>query len=470
MSDKPNPFDSPFLLGDNGASLPAFAGMPSAAPTPEPEPTPAAADDTDDYDDYDDYDDGPAASVLVDPDAVIGKAPAAPRRAAVPELHDDDGGGPAGSVADPGDEWGTARPAPVYRDTADDYDDGGPAASVLVDPDAVIGKAEVSGVRPGPRLVDPEDTEAIYGTTLAADAVLGADRTTVELGEPPPPPPVPAKVVAMAGNWDDWLGRPRKGTTPTAAAADPDEDEWDIPDYDADDDTADQGYSATARRGLVDRSGSVKPVVGRLARRREDTDTEVSVYRSRSVAAAVATVAAAAVVIGTIVVVNLKMGGPTGALSPTTTAPALVPATAAPVASTTAVVPENYPHATANCYATAGDTTVVGAGPGDPATPAGVILAFEWAYYVDRSGARAREHVAPDATVPDAAAIQAGIDTVPDGTKYCVFLTRADADGRTWQVELHEQYPTDPAPQRYAQVITTRTEGGRALITAITKR
>ncbi|WP_306364506.1 hypothetical protein [Nocardia sp. CC227C] len=399
---------NPFVLGGE-TGLPAYAGMPDLPPAPAPEPE-------------------PAKSAEPDPDY----------------------GGPAASITDNGDSWG--QPANAHY--ANNDDELGPAASVTDRGESW----NVSTGRGRHALPDPEDEEFVYGApNRAVDPVLGADTTGVD-----PPAPIPAKVAAHTGNWDEWLAGPARGRgterLPRATAARTDDE----PDT-RDDDTGDSGYSATARRSVVDRTGRIKPVLGRLTPRREHDDYEGT--RSRGALVAVATVGAAALLIGVIVAVNVNLGDAANTAAVTSTV-TLVPAST----DSAAPVPENYPHATDNCFATRTDTAVVGAGPGDPATAAGAILAFEWAYYVDRNAARAREHVAADAAVPDTATIQAGIDEVPDGTRYCVFLTRADADGHTWQVELHEQYPSDPEPQRYAQIITTRTDGERALITAISKR
>ncbi|MGW4244946.1 hypothetical protein [Nocardia sp. NPDC004722] len=169
-------------------------------------------------------------------------------------------------------------------------------------------------------------------------------------------------------------------------------------------------------------------------------------------------VGAMAVSIALVVAANSRHGG----------TPATPPAVAAqsPAALTT-----DNPHATTDCRATSTADTVTGAGPGDPATGPGAILGFEWAYYNDRSGTRAREWVTSDAEVPAAATIQAGIDATPEATRYCVQITRASADGTgvTWNVTLAEQYPTDKTPQQWAQIITTANIGDRVLITGIRK-
>ncbi|MEV3961567.1 hypothetical protein AB0M34_11810 [Nocardia sp. NPDC050193] len=98
------------------------------------------------------------------------------------------------------------------------------------------------------------------------------------------------------------------------------------------------------------------------------------------------------------------------------------------------------------------------------------ILAFHRAFYVLRSGTATREVVAVDAQVSLAADIQAGIDSLPAGTRYCVQVTPGPAatDGvQRWNVELAQQVSGGPEIT-YRQAVTTRVETGRTLITAIT--
>ncbi|MBF6126588.1 hypothetical protein [Nocardia brasiliensis] len=93
------------------------------------------------------------------------------------------------------------------------------------------------------------------------------------------------------------------------------------------------------------------------------------------------------------------------------------------------------------------------------------ILAFEYAYYVQRSGTAAHQIIAPNAPdVPAAADIQRGIDAVDPGTRYCVDV-HSMSEGQ-WSVSLTEQRPGLP-PDTWAQLITTATVGGRTLIVAI---
>ncbi|MEU6584344.1 hypothetical protein [Nocardia sp. NPDC046763] len=221
-------------------------------------------------------------------------------------------------------------------------------------------------------------------------------------------------------------------------------------------------YSDHARAAFVDRSGGVGAVARARLKRRRDPGNDSPRERGRGPALLV--MAGVAVVVVVVLTANLGNNSPKSS-GPSKAAPAsTVAATPAAPATT-----EGYPHATTDCYPTKTADAVVGAGPGDPGSGPGAILGFEWAYYADRSGARARDWVSADAAVPDAAAIQAGIDSVPVTTKYCVHISKADGAADTWNVVLSEQFPTDTTPQQWAQTITTRTDHGRVLITAIRK-
>ncbi|MFB7875081.1 hypothetical protein ACFC06_07475 [Nocardia sp. NPDC056064] len=94
-----------------------------------------------------------------------------------------------------------------------------------------------------------------------------------------------------------------------------------------------------------------------------------------------------------------------------------------------------------------------------------VVLAFQYAYYVTRSGTEARAVVTPDAEVAPAAVIQRGIDTIPVGTTHCVRITTV-ADDR-FTVEVTEFRPAG-APATYTkQSVRTALVGERTLITGI---
>ncbi|WP_433662689.1 hypothetical protein ACQPW1_11400 [Nocardia sp. CA-128927] len=94
-------------------------------------------------------------------------------------------------------------------------------------------------------------------------------------------------------------------------------------------------------------------------------------------------------------------------------------------------------------------------------------MAFETAYYVTRSGIAARAVTTADANVPAAETIQAGIDTIPAGTRFCVVVDPAGPN--LWQVDLTETRP-GRAPVVYRQTVTSTVVDGRVLITGITSR
>lgn len=92
------------------------------------------------------------------------------------------------------------------------------------------------------------------------------------------------------------------------------------------------------------------------------------------------------------------------------------------------------------------------------------IVAFENAYYVARDASQARVAVASDAAVPPPDQIQAGIDSVPPGTTYCVRI-RALVFGQ-YLVELAEARPGEPEVT-WRQRISTAEVDGHIVITSI---
>ncbi|MEV6362172.1 hypothetical protein [Nocardia asteroides] len=102
----------------------------------------------------------------------------------------------------------------------------------------------------------------------------------------------------------------------------------------------------------------------------------------------------------------------------------------------------------------------VTAGPGDTRTPAGVIAAFEHAYYVERSAEAALKLVSPDAGLaPDRLA--AAIAALPLGTTHCVGITSI-ADNTT-EVHLVELRP-DGRRFDYLQLINVAASGSAGLV------
>ena len=94
------------------------------------------------------------------------------------------------------------------------------------------------------------------------------------------------------------------------------------------------------------------------------------------------------------------------------------------------------------------------------------IKAFDYGYYVLRSGEKARAVVAPDAAlVADAPTIQRAVDAMPAGTTHCLEIT--DTGGGVYEVRLAEFLPNSAAPNLTFQVIETGIRDGRTVITGI---
>ncbi|OZD68215.1 hypothetical protein [Rhodococcus sp. 06-1460-1B] len=118
------------------------------------------------------------------------------------------------------------------------------------------------------------------------------------------------------------------------------------------------------------------------------------------------------------------------------------------------------------CPESVTDGVVTGAGPGGTTSGSAAILAFEHAYYVERSGAAAREILAPNAQLKSATAdeLQRGIDTIPAGTEHCVNIRAAAPN--TYAVTLEQRY-SDGTRTTDKQTISTTDAGGRTFITSI---
>ncbi|MFD6163312.1 hypothetical protein ACFWF7_40215 [Nocardia sp. NPDC060256] len=116
------------------------------------------------------------------------------------------------------------------------------------------------------------------------------------------------------------------------------------------------------------------------------------------------------------------------------------------------------------CEPTRNAQLVRGNGTGSTTSGPDVILAFQYAYYVARSGADARAVTTTDASVPSAEVIGAGIKSVPAGTQHCVMITPM-ADGR-FDVVITEIRP-DAAVRTYRQFVTVTTGPGVVSIAKI---
>lgn len=249
------------------------------------------------------------------------------------------------------------------------------------------------------------------------------------------------------GDWSDWLE-----PTPHRAPLSPGDEDYPEGDYDDWDD--DWGEDGTRHP------------------RRRPTAPTIAWWRARKIVSrAWPTLAATAVTVGIVatativVMLNVQDTDNTAGAAQQTEPRA---GDAAPITKTTKAAPEARGHAVAGCRSTSTDSITIGAGPGDTTSPQDVILKLEWAYYIDRDVSAITALTAPEAAVPPEHIMQAGIDAQPEGTRYCVYITAADTGGTTWDVELHEQWPSEDQPSKYAQTITTTTDrSGKTLITGI---
>lgn len=94
---------------------------------------------------------------------------------------------------------------------------------------------------------------------------------------------------------------------------------------------------------------------------------------------------------------------------------------------------------------------------GDQNSGAGVIAAWNHAYYVQRSGAAARALATPNSSVVPADQLQPFIDGVPVGTNYCVRTKALSED--VYLVDLSEMRPE--GVQRITQTVTTKKIDGK---------
>lgn len=269
----------------------------------------------------------------------------------------------------------------------------------------------------------------------------------------PDPLPIPGSD-DRSGGWEEWLDQGARQPNPEPAAPPPSMPprEYDYGDPD----------NAALVPKIVDRTGA--SAGSRLRRARPRTGNAPP---SRDKIISVLILAGVAIVVVSVILTVLHTGKHRhpGMLS----APAPRLAGAAPAAP---AAPSSSPAAVPGVIASDGceqrhDADVVsGTDPGGTGSAPDAILAFERAYYVQRSGYAARAVVAPDAKVPAADQIQRGINKVPVGTRYCVSITRGSPDGTQWEVRLTEQLPMKD-PKTYTQIITTQTVADRTLIAAI---
>ncbi len=272
-----------------------------------------------------------------------------------------------------------------------------------------------------------------------------------------PPRPVPGSPVYPAGDWEQWL-EPTERREPELVEPEPRR----IPIGGPLEQPEPADNPALVPR-IVDRSGGnpgpalrrPRPAVPRRDRRRGEK------------LLAALTLIGVGIVVVSVVLAVIHTGNRPDRPEPTTK-PSMIAAvpmntSAAPAPPATSV--PSSPIATDGCEQERTAEVVSGTDPGGTGTGPDAILAFERAYYVQRSGYAARAVVADDSSVPAADQIQRGINQVPVGTRYCVQVTRTGDEGQ-WEVRLTQQLP-DEQPHAFTQIISTRSESGRTLITAI---
>lgn len=116
------------------------------------------------------------------------------------------------------------------------------------------------------------------------------------------------------------------------------------------------------------------------------------------------------------------------------------------------------------CPAHVTGNRVVGSGPGDLTSEAGVILRMQYAYYVQRDPAAVRNLLTPDAQVAPEQATRDAISALPAGTRHCVTMTPL-SDGQ-WDTTVDERRP-GTAPTSWRQTITVKLHNGQPRIYSI---
>ncbi|WP_192815097.1 MULTISPECIES: hypothetical protein [unclassified Rhodococcus (in: high G+C Gram-positive bacteria)] len=102
---------------------------------------------------------------------------------------------------------------------------------------------------------------------------------------------------------------------------------------------------------------------------------------------------------------------------------------------------------------------------GDQKSGAGVIAAFNFAYYSQRNGETARALATPSSSVLPGPELQKVIDAVPVGTNYC--LRTVELSDGVYLVDLSVMQPAQPV-KRGTQTVTTQKVDGRWYVDVFT--
>jgi len=264
----------------------------------------------------------------------------------------------------------------------------------------------------------------------------------------PDPLPIPGSD-DRSGDWEEWLDQGARQPNPEPVAP-----PHPMPPREYD--YGDPGNAALVPK-IIDRTGTN---AGSRLRRARPRTGDAPPNRDKIVSVLI--LAGVAIVVVSVILTVLHTGKHRhpGMLA----APQPTPVGAASAQASASAQPGAV--ATADCEQRHDADVVSGTDPGGTGSAPDAILAFERAYYVQRSGSAAHAVVAPDAKVPAADQIQRGINLVPVGTRYCVQITRGSPDGTQWEVRLTQQKPTEQ-PKTFTQIVTTSTIADRTLIAAI---
>ncbi|AYF76241.1 hypothetical protein D7D52_23130 [Nocardia yunnanensis] len=280
---------------------------------------------------------------------------------------------------------------------------------------------------------------------------------------------------AYTGRWSDWITG-----APAPAAHSTEYDDYDSEYDEFEDDyeprsayqsarTAYPGARAgqsAARHALPDERASWSEYGRRPLKRpvRERVGGSSVTERGRQWAVPILGVLAVLAVTAAIAVQIAKVSGDSAPAKPGVATPQAAPHTSAPPPATTEPAAAGLPAGL--CPNEVKDGTVRGNGPGSTKSGTDVILALQNRYYVDRSGTAVRAMFAPDATAPSVEQIQAGIDSIPAGTTYCVQIMPGPFDGQHVMV-VSEQHPDASKRTWSPQLVITTQVGDATLISAI---
>ncbi|MDV7136766.1 hypothetical protein [Williamsia muralis] len=117
------------------------------------------------------------------------------------------------------------------------------------------------------------------------------------------------------------------------------------------------------------------------------------------------------------------------------------------------------------CPETTTGAVTTGDDQGDVVGGAAVIKRFNFAYYVWRSGAKAREVVAPNALVGTVQQLDDGIRSIPEGSTFCLSIT--DRGEGLWAVQLTQNTPNPADRKVWHQLVQTVDSQGRTWIVSI---